>query len=132
MRLLYYYGTIEKLAGDLSDYVSINFSREFEFKHDRNNFFKTKRDDFLLFEDNENGFIETADDNKELRLTILRSKVFLPHNFWTEKGVVYNCTVFVGENGSGKTTILQNVLYSILRIPEIHLLRTQPSATYLK
>lgn len=116
MRLLYYYGTIEKLAGDLSDYVSINFSREFEFKHDRIDFFKTKRDDFLLFEDNKNGFIETADDNKELRLTILRSKVFLPHNFWTEKGVVYNCTVFVGENGSGKTTILQNVLYSILRI----------------
>ena len=97
MRLLYYYGTIEKLNGNLMDYVTVNFSREYEFEHNKTNFFNTN-------------------NNNELSLIIKRSSDYIPYNFWSNAGKVYNCTVLVGENGSGKTTILQNILSNILRI----------------
>ena len=32
----------------------------------------------------------------------------------SEDGNVYNCSLFVGKNGSGKTTILQNIIVAIL------------------
>lgn len=90
MRLLYYYGKISQFNGDLTDNVSINFTREYEFDHNGKGFFGGKENN--------------------LQLTISTSTKFLPSNFWSEKGKVYNCTLFVGNNAAGKTTILQGII----------------------
>lgn len=96
MRLLYYYGKIEKFDRTETDYVSINYSREYAFKHRTKDFFSCKND--------------------VLELDISFAEKILPSNFWSINGKIYNCTVFIGENGSGKSTILQNTMASILRI----------------
>lgn len=95
MRLLYCFGKFGKLNTEIDDYVSINFSREYEFCHNWNKCFKDNR-------------------SETLELTISTTDRFLPHDFWGDRGIVYNCTAFVGENGSGKTTILQNIITFLL------------------
>ena len=90
MRLLYYYGKISQFNGGITDFLSVNFSGEYEFVHNGEYFFGGK-------------------DNK-LQLTITTSSQFLPSNFWSKKGKVYNCTLFVGNNAAGKTTILQGII----------------------
>ena len=90
MRLLYFYGKIRGFdISNNSDYYSVNFSREFEFDHDKADFFNQ-----------ESGMV----------IDVSLSKNLLPHNFWSREGLVYNCTAFVGKNASGKTTVLQNII----------------------
>ena len=96
MRLLYFFGRINKFDGGVTDYVSVNYSREYEFMH--------------------NGRAFMCGEEKELKLTIQCSGKFLPCNFWSEQGKVYNCTIFVGENGSGKSTLLQDTIANMFRI----------------
>ena len=99
MRLLYFYGRVETFDNKETEYLTINFSREYDFEHAKENFFKP---------------IVPG----ELDIFISRSEHFLPSDFWSNYGNVYNCTVFVGGNGSGKTTIIQNLITSILYIDQ--------------
>lgn len=99
MRLLYFYGRVETFDNKETEYLTINFSREYDFEHAKENFFKPVVPG-------------------ELDIFISCSEHFLPSDFWSNYGNVYNCTVFVGGNGSGKTTIIQNLITNILYIDQ--------------
>lgn len=94
MRLLFYKGTIKRFDDKELGKAEINFSREYEFKPSEN-------------------FLDVFNpDISEVKIS--RAQDYLPRNFWSDDGNVYNCSLFVGKNGSGKTTILHNIIFAIL------------------
>ena len=99
MRLLYYYGEIESLRDaaikeeEEFKTIAINFSREYIFNVTENNLMLT---------------------SNSMEIEIKRFGEYIPSSFWTDDGKVYNCTIFIGNNGSGKTTILHNVMRGVI------------------
>ncbi len=102
MKLLYYFGELEGYDTKLykcdsnddskREYIEINFSREYDFYVDKN-----------IFEKKRSKIIE-----------ISLSKAYVPYDFWCEKGRIYNSTLLVGKNGSGKTLVFHNLLRAIV------------------
>lgn len=94
MRLLYFYGEIEGFDKKQLNPIEINFSREYDFEHSEH-------------------ILNAKQEKKSIMIT--RSKDYIPLNFWSDQGSVYNSTLLVGKNGSGKSTLLQNIMNAIIR-----------------